>query len=87
MRAEMIQCLKTIKKSEFIQNDYKELTDLALIVLGEPNKKYSFKSPVGLSNARRIALRRYALKCYIFQKELNLVALQKPQILIKLGSS
>lgn len=39
MRAEVIQCLKTIKKSEFIQKNYKELTDLTFTLCLESQIK------------------------------------------------
>lgn len=85
IKTEVIQSLKNIKKSEYIRKDYQELADLTLIVLGEPHNNYLFKSPGGLSNARWMAKAIYGLKCFIFQKELDLdqKQIEKLEVFVK----
>lgn len=76
LKTDSISFLKSVKRNNLIRGDYRELVELSLIVLGELNEvggsSYKYKSPGGLSNARWMAKALYALKLFLFQKQLGL---------------
>jgi hypothetical protein len=61
-------------ESEFPRDDYRELVELSLMVLGShPNaENYTFKFPGANHRARWMARIIYCLKMYLFSEELDM---------------
>lgn len=74
LAAETIVFLKLILNSNDFgpRNDYKEMGELALIVLNEKPKNFTFKSPGAYHHARWMAKVIYCFKLYLFRQQLKL---------------
>lgn len=78
-RKETIQFLLHALSSETTyapRDDYKEVMELCLVILGHPPEKFSFKTPGPTHHARWMSKIIYSLKIYLFrdQFELNSVS-------------
>lgn len=75
LRTETIEFLQNIlaDNSGYIpREDYRELIDLTLIILGVPNPTYKLKIPGALHHARWMCKVIYAFKMYLLSKQLGL---------------
>ncbi|KAJ6642887.1 hypothetical protein Bhyg_07843 [Pseudolycoriella hygida] len=75
LRSKTVQCLQQIlsDNSTYIpRDDYRELIDLTLIILGVENKSYKVRTPGALHHARWMCKVIYAFKMYLFRKQLQL---------------
>lgn len=71
-----IETISTIKiflnSKSFPRNDYKEIADLCLVILGEKTTEVNFKVPGAYHQARWMAKIIYCFKLYLFRKQLKL---------------
>ena len=63
-------CSSSLKKDKMPRDDYREVMDLVLAVLGSPDKNFSFKKPGAFHKARWMAPTIYSLKMYLLRDEL-----------------
>lgn len=59
------------------RDDYKELMELCLLVLGHPLKNYTFKAPGATHHARWMSKTIYSLKIFLFRNQFSLSAEEK----------
>lgn len=74
-RTETVECVQSLldDSSSYIpRDDYRELIDLTLIILGVPNPTYKLKVPGGLHNARWMCKVIYAFKIYLLRKQMRM---------------
>lgn len=75
LRTETIACLQSLlaDNSSYIpRDDYRELIDLTLLILGVPNPTYVLKTPGALHHARWMAKIIYSFKLYLLRKQLSI---------------
>ena len=69
-RNRVVPILKSILESENQpRDDYKEVLELVLFVLGDPPKNFTFKKPGAYNKARFMAVLIYGIKMYIFRSQ------------------
>ncbi|KAJ6634641.1 hypothetical protein Bhyg_13217 [Pseudolycoriella hygida] len=72
LRLETVECLQQIlsdDNSYTPRDDYRELIDLTLIILGVQNKKYKIRIPGALHHARWMCKVIYAFKMYLLREQ------------------
>lgn len=75
LKNEAIAFLKSIATKPVIRDDYKEIIELCLILLGERTflgPKFSFKAPQGMSRARWMSKIIYGAKLFLFADQFSL---------------
>lgn len=60
-----------------LRDDYKELAELTLVVLGSPSEEIHWRMPGPIHNARWMAKLLYAIKIYLFREHRNAFKLTK----------
>ncbi|KAL1378520.1 hypothetical protein pipiens_015530 [Culex pipiens pipiens] len=64
----------------FTRDDYKELLELTLVVLGETPEKFTFKKPGPIHHARWMAKMLYAIKIYLLREQGCLFELTREEV-------
>lgn len=77
LKKEAITFLKYVSTKPVIRDDYKEIIELCLVLLGERNflgSKFSFKAPQGMSRARWMSKIIYGAKLFLFHDQFSLTS-------------
>jgi hypothetical protein len=72
LRDEATNMLSQALNMNFPRDDYKEMIELSLLVLGVELPNYNFKLPGANHRARWMARVIYSLKIYLFRKQFRL---------------
>lgn len=68
-KSSTVDFLLSVDKSLVIRNDYKEVIELTLAVLGNPLEKMHWKAPGAIHQARWMAKLIYAFKIFLFREQ------------------
>lgn len=66
--------------ASFIRDDYQELVELTMVVLGSPPQQIHWRSPGPVHHARWMAKLIYAIKIYLFRNQSHVFHLTKKEL-------
>ena len=70
-RAKVVPFLKSLLQSKQPRDDYREVIELVLLILGSPVENFTFKKPGAYHKARWMAPLIYGCKMFLFRKQLK----------------
>ena len=73
-------CNLHLARDKLLRDDYKEIIDLTLVVLGSPPNKFSFKKPGAIHKARWMAPVIYTLKMFLFRHHIDKTESEKKDL-------
>ena len=70
-KAKVVPFLKSLLQSKQPRDDYREVIELVLLILGSPVENFTFKKPGAYHKARWMAPLIYGCKMFLFRKQLK----------------